>query len=184
MPLLNFIKILTKGDFRQLYSDKDNWLMKPDLESIWDDIFMEYTELSSDTQSTHIFGLIKDIHYLKNKIDLIDLIIDTLTRVNDLSQFQQMIKDLKSLAGVYLPFTEESLLKDLLTTKNKAKTYQIQYKELLAEYKSIAEVEQAKATEMDYMEELAVMREHFQFDSRTISTMEYLALKKNLKQKA
>lgn len=187
LPLLNFIKILTKGDLRQLYSDKDNWLMKPDLEAIWDDIFMEYTELSNDTQNTHIFNLIKDIHFLKNKIDLIDLIIDTLTRVDDLSKFQPMIKDLKSLAGVYLPFTEGSLLKDLITTKNKAKSYLMKYKELILEYKSLAEVEQAKATEMDYMEQVSFLKSSdglgVSFDIKNISVMEYIAFTKQLKSK-
>jgi len=183
LPLLNFIKCLTKDDLNQLLSDKDGWRLKPDLQAVWDDIFMEYTELSQDQQGTHIFELIKEIQVLRNKINLIQECINLLSRVEDVTPFKITIDTLKKLAGVFLPFTNETIAQDLVTTANKAKSYVIQYETVLQEYQSIAKVEQAKATEMDYMEELAIMREHFQFDSRKISTMEYIALKKTLKQK-
>lgn len=185
LPLFNFIKILTKGDLNQLLSDKDGWRLKPNLEQIWDDIFMEYTELSQDRQGSHIFGLIKDLQVLKSKIDLIQLCIDVLSKTTNLSDKKPTIDTLKKLAGVYFQFTEATIVNDLKNTANSAKRFVIQHEEILKEYRSLATVEQSKATEMDYMEEIALIKSHenVSFDIRTTSVIEYIAYKKNIKAK-
>ena len=173
---------------RQLYSDKDTWLMRPDLESIWDNIFMEYSELSQDKQGTHVFALIKEIHVLSKKIELIQLCIDLLYKCYDISKFGETIKTLKSLTGVSYKFTEETLLNDLKNTSNVAKKFIIQYEEVMHEYKEIAGKEQAKASEMDFMEEIAFVKSAngvgVSFDISKLTVMEYIAFVKQLKSKA
>lgn len=186
LPLFNFIRCLTKEDYSQLLCDKDNWRLKPDLNAVWDDIFMEYTELSQDKQGTHIFMLIRELTVLKHKLDLIQLCIDTLSKATDLSKLKPTIATLKSLSRVSFPFTEESLLNDLKLTAISSKRFVIQYEETLAEYRSLSKDEQSKATEMDYMEQVVSIKEHLgiSFDIKTISTYEYIALVKRIKEKS
>lgn len=186
LPLFNFIRILTRNDLNQLYSDKDNWLLKPDLKAVWDGIFMEYTELSQDKQGTHIFHLIRELTVLKAKLDLIQLCIDTLGRCTSLELMQPTIKTLKQLSGVTYPFTAETLLKDLEMTAKASKRFIVQYEETLAEYRAISKDEQAKATEMDYMEQIVAIKEHLgiSFDVRNTTVTEYIALVKRIKEKS
>lgn len=186
LPLFNFIRILTRNDLKQLYSDKDNLLLRPDLKAIWDGIFMEYTELSQDKQGTHIFHLIRELTVLKAKLDLIQLCIDTLGRCTDLTVMQPTIKTLKQLSGVTYPFTAKNLLKDLEMTAKVSKKFIVRYEETLLEYRAISKDEQAKATEMDYMEQIVAIKEHLgiSFDINEISTSEYIALVKRIKEKS
>lgn len=186
LPLYNFIRCLTKEDYSALLCDKDGWRLKPDLSAVWDNIFMEYTELSQDKQGTHIFHLIRELTVLKNKLDLIQLCIDTLEKATNLELMQPTIKTLKSLSGVTYPFTKETLLKDLQMTAKVSKRFIIQYEETLSEYRNLSKSEQSKATEMDYMEQVTAIKEHLgvQFDIRTLSVIEYIALVKRIKEKS
>lgn len=185
LPLLNFIKILTKEDYRQLFCDKDNWRLKPNLQEIWDSIFMEFAELSNDKQGEHIFSLIKEMQVLKGKLELIQSCIDLLAKGVDLDKFQETINTLRSLSGSYLKFNEETLLNDLKVTATASKRYVDRYQQLLKEYKEISNQEQAKATEIDYMERIAFIKETLgiSFDIRTTTVIEYLGYMKRLETK-
>lgn len=185
LPVLNFIKLVTKGDLRQLFSDKDGWRLRPDLQSIWDAIFMEYTELMPDAQGSYIFGLVKEMNVIKSKLSLIQYCVDMLSKTKDLSNKKPTIDTLKSLCGVFLAFTDETIHNDLKSCVNNAKRFVIEYEELYNEYKKLASNEQSKASEIDYMEQIAAIKsiEGVSFDIRTTSTLEYIAYMKNIKAK-
>jgi len=185
LPVLNFIKLLTKGDLRQLFSDNDSWRLRPDLQAIWDNIFMEYTELMPDAQGSYIFGLVKEMNVIKSKLSLIQPCVDMLSKTKDLSNKKPTIDTLKSLCGVFLTFTEETIRNDLKSCVNIAKRFVIEYEELYNEYRKLATNEQSKASEIDYMEQIAAIKaiEGVSFDIRTTSTLEYIAYMKNIKAK-
>lgn len=186
LPLFNFVRVLTREDYSCLISDSSSWRLKPNLHDAWDSIFMEYTELSQDKQGNHIFHLIKDLKVLENKINLIQFCIDTLAKGSDLSKLKPTIDTLKTLAGVSFPFTEETLFHDLNRTAKASKRFVIQYEETLSEYKKLSKSEQAKATEMDFMDHITYIKETLgiSFDIRNISVMEYVSLTKRVKEKS
>lgn len=192
LPLLNFIKVLTTDDKSWLMI-KRGWVFRnnKELENIWDNIFMEYTELSQDKQGSHIFGLIKELTTVKNRLDQIQNSISALFKIYEagigLDKFQPLINNLKSLAGVSFKFSEETLLEDLKKTETVAKKYVVQYEETLAEYQKIAKSEQSKATEKDYYEQMAFISDNLNgvnIDPKTTTVLQYIGYINHIKQKA
>lgn len=177
LPLWNFIKLLTTDDLKYLLSDKDWYRMLPDLEDVWERIFMDYTERLNDPSTERTRVLIKRINLLESHITICETSIDLLTRVEDLDKYQPTILTLRSLLGVYAPFTSETLPKDLKTCIGKVKLMRMQYKQELSTYRELSKDDEKKASEADFTAQIVALEKYMgiPIDSRNISVAKYIS---------
>lgn len=186
MPLYNFIKVLTTDNLKWLLSDKDGWRLKPDLDEVWERIFMDYTERKKDPNSQQTFEIIKTIRTLEYKIKIAKASIELLAKVDDLSEFKPTISALKSETNYYGAFTKQSLAKDLKQCLARLKLMIARHSEAYEEYKSISQDDQAKAKESDFTEQIVVLEQTFGFfiETRKISVAKYISYLSDYKMKA
>ena len=150
LPLANFIKIVCDGDLSQLYSEPAKFIHKQaNLPSIWENIFNEYNELTDNTQSKHIFNIIREINFLSGKLDIIQQSIDALHKFGS-KDFPKICEMLNQMLGSDFEFTDESLQTDLNRIVTRSKTLVLQLSQVQKEYKDLIGDENKKATVSDY----------------------------------
>lgn len=145
LPLYNFIKIVVHDDLSWLYAERKSLFSRNiELQPIWADIFSEYTTISANTRSKHVFALTKEITVINNKLMIIQ------NAVNFLSQnYDKRICDMLRRMGFMYQFTPESMDKDLKLTVSSAKRLLIRKKEAEADYENASSGDQA-TTEDDF----------------------------------
>lgn len=186
LPLYNFIKVITTDNKKWLLSDKDNWLLKPDLETIWDDIFMNYIELSNDNRSSAIFSLVKEITILRQNINIINDAMYVLSRTAKLEDHKDTISILKKTAGVYFTFSKDTIQDDIKKTFNHCKRMLVDLDILMGEYKKLSSDESQKATEFDYVEQIIALEKYMgiSIDTKTTTVAKYIGYVNALKKEA
>lgn len=183
LPMYNFIKVLTTDNFKWLLCDKDWWLLKPDMEEVWERLFMDYTERINDPSTERIRVMIKRITLLQFNINNCEVAIDLLTRVSNLEVYQPTIDALKSTLGVYGAFTEATLEKDLKACMGKVKAMRMQLKNEQSNYRELSKDEEQKASEADFTAQIVVLEKYFgiPIDLRKISVAKYISYLSTIK---
>lgn len=145
LPLYNFIKIVVHDDLNWLYSeDKSILTHSIDLQPVWETIFAEYTTISNNTQSKHVFALTKEIALINNKLFIIQNTVNYLAKVYDVR-----LCDMLRRMGFRYKFTPETLEKDLKLTVSSAKSMVIRMQEAEADYNKLNNSDK-KVTEDDF----------------------------------
>lgn len=163
LPLYNFIKIVCDGDLSQLYSEPAKFIHKQaDLSAIWEKIFNEYNELTDNTQSKHIFNLIKEITLLNGRLEVIQQSVDALAKLGS-KDFPKLCEMLNEMLGTDFEFTDESLQSDLNRIVTRSKTWVLQLSQVQKEYKDMAGDDKNKVTVNDYYSLIAQLSKFFGF---------------------
>lgn len=145
LPLHNFIKIVVHDDLSWLYSERRTVFNRNiDLRPLWGDIFAEYTTISNNTQSKHVFALTKEITVINNKLQIIKKAVDFLSNHYDV----RLCDMLRSMGFMY-KYTPESMQNDLKLTISSAKRMVIRRKEAQDDYDKL-NVSDKKVTEADF----------------------------------
>lgn len=171
LPLYNFIKIVVHDDLNWLYSEHRTVLNRnTDLQPVWENIFAEYTTISNNTQSKHVFALTKEITVINNKLYIIQCAVDYLAKVYD----ERLCIMLRKM-GFRYRFTPETLEKDLKLTISSAKSMIIRKQEAEADYAKLNQSDK-KVTEDDFY---GLVREisrfnRFPIDARKTSVTEFV----------
>lgn len=179
LPLYNFIKIVCGGSIADwLVIDKSVKTELWELSEIWEQISAEYSELSGDTQSRHVLGLVKEITLLNNKIYIIESAVHVL-RTN----YEVKLLDLLRSYGFIYPYTPESMQNDLDFTLTSAKKLVFNRREKEAEYGKLTESNNEKSTEKDFFMLIAALNKFlgYRMDAKEISVLEF-AMNLNLYQ--
>jgi len=171
LPLYNFIKIVVHGDLNWLYAENKSALTsKADLQSIWERIFEEYTSISGNPRSAHLFSLVKEITVLGHKLNVINECLKFLSH-----SYDKRICDALVSMGFRYKFTPESLNDDLRRVVSSSKKYVLQKQEAEAEYSKIKGAE-SETTEEDFYGLIRQISRFNQFaiDPKTTSVMEFV----------
>lgn len=161
LPLSNFINIVVDGDLSQLYAEPARFIHKQsDLSSIWENIFNEYNELTNNTQSRHIFNLIKEIKYIDGKNKTVSECISLLSQVNDVNEYQETIDILNSFGCSHIKITNENKFTTLPRCETVCKRFIIELNQKEAEYQSLNSDDNNKATKQDFYETISYISEH------------------------
>jgi len=145
LPLFNFIKIVVHDDLSWLYSERKSLLNRNiDLQPLWGDIFAEYTAISNNTQSKHVFALTKEITVINNKLFIIQSAVNYLSK-----NYDKRLCDMLRKMGFMYPFTKESLQNDLKLTISSAKRLVIRKQEAEDDYSKL-NTSDKKVTEDDF----------------------------------
>jgi hypothetical protein len=169
LPMLNFIKITVTGDLK--------WLGKCAYpEKLWESIHSEYCELSGDTQSSIAFDLAKQIHFLTNKINITNSIVNILS----LRGFNEvLIAELKGM-GYRLQYVD--LERDLLRTLSLSKSDHIKLDAAKEKYTKLSTGKET--SEFEWYQILSALAKHRQIVSinpALISVTEYVAMDKEFR---
>jgi len=109
LPLANFIKIVCTGELVHLYSEPARFIHRnAPLADIWEHIFNEYNELTNNTQSKHVFNLIKEITVLGNRIGIVNDCVNLLRSVEDIANYPDCIAILNSYGCSHITITNEN----------------------------------------------------------------------------
>lgn len=176
LPLHNFIQILIHDDKSWLYSRPNKaWYKPADLINLWDEIFLEYIELSNDDRSRAVLELQKEIETLSNKLLIIQQSVTLLSNIDDVAGYLPTIAILKTY-GFNYQFTNETLINDLRKTVKSAKQIIILRDQFKSELNEINKNEQEKATEKDFYVHLANISETMGFavDPKNTTVMQYI----------
>lgn len=158
LPLHNFIKIVVYGDLSYLYAEPAKFIHRQaDLAAIWEVIFNEYNELTNNTNSRHIFELIKDITVLGNRIQLIEDCINLLESVKSVSEYQPTIDILHSFGCGHIIINDETRYKNLPRCRTICKRFIIELNQKESEYQILNKDEDNKVTEQDFYQMIAVV---------------------------
>jgi hypothetical protein len=142
LPLYNFVKILTTGDFDYLV--KTGKAPTTVLQNIWGEISEQYSTLSQDKKSKLILDCVVDIAYLRNKLIIIQSLIDELSKGYDESIIE-LLQELE-LSVSY----DGYILNTLKSVIAQAKMIGIDLKERQAEYNQMNEKSEGATTESEY----------------------------------
>jgi len=166
LPLYNFIQISLTGD-------TEKWGVMPD---IWNTITEQYAELSGDKSMGRAFVLTRQITYLKNRLNIIQLVVNQLS----VTRNEELIKILQNDLGFRLKF--DDLQGDLVRVVSLAKPDFVKLKQAEAQYNDLKKDEKA-ATEADWDDELTHLGKFqaFKIDKKQTTVSEYLSIKKAFK---
>lgn len=171
LPLYNFIRIVVDNDLSQLYSEPAKFIHKQaDLAAIWEDIFNEYNQLTNNTQSVHIFHLIKDITVLGSKIDIINQIVNCLMNAKDIADYQPLIDILNEYGCAHIKITNDNKEEALKRCISICKRFAVQQLKLNADYDKLNENNSNKVTTQDFLNSVAVLSKHLGFQIPLHST--------------
>lgn len=161
LPLYNFIKI----SLGQL-PEPDNWQF----------IQEQYAELSGDKSMSRIFVLIRQITYLKTRLNIIQLIVNQLS----LERNEGLIAILQNDFSLRLKFVD--LQADLIKVVSLAKPDLIKLTQAEKQYEELKKDEQT-STEADWDDEIMQLSkfQEFKIDKKNTTVSEYLAVKKAFK---
>lgn len=176
LPLHNFIQVLIHDKKEMLYNRPNKaWYKSADLQSIWDDIFLEYIEESGDSKSKGMLQLLMDISVISNKLEIIQNCVTLLSNVSDVKDYQPTINVLKTF-GFRYQFTNETLYHDLNKTVKSARSLIIQRDQLKSQLSDVNKNESEKATEKDYFVHLANISESigFAINPKETTVMQYI----------
>jgi len=163
LPLANFIKIVCTGELVHLYSEPNRFIHRnAPLSDIWEQIFNEYNELTNNTQSKHVFNLIKEITVINGKLEIIQNAVDVLAKYGS-KDFQGLCQMLREMVQVNYTFEDKNLEKELKSTVTRAKTLIVQLNQSKSEYELIASDDGKKATVNDYYDLIAVLSKFLGF---------------------
>lgn len=145
LPLYNFIKIVVHENLSFLYSEgRTVFNRNIDLRPLWEEIYSEYTTISNNTQSKHVFALTKEITVINNKLQIIQNAVNYLAKHYDVR-----LCDMLRRMGFMYKFTPESLQNDLKLTVSSAKRMIVRRQEAEADYNKL-NVSDKKVTEDDF----------------------------------
>lgn len=117
-PMINFVDALVNDNLQALYRWPFGYFFfKRKVKDAWDNLFTEYTDLIENDSISISFSLIKDIHYMHNKL----FIINTCVFALRMKYNEKVIYILKKM-GFNLKFTRESYLKDCNSVISRAKS--------------------------------------------------------------
>lgn len=145
LPLYNFIKIVVHDDLSFLYSERRTVFNRNiDLQPLWADIFAEYSTISNNTQSKHVFALTKEITVINTKLAIIQNAVNYLAKHYDVR-----LCDMLRRMGFMYKYNPDSLMNDLKLTISSAKRLVIRKQEAEDDYSKL-NVSNKKVTENDF----------------------------------
>lgn len=158
LPLANFIKIVCTGELSHLYSEPARFIHRnAPLADIWERIFNEYNELTNNTQSKHIFNLIKEITVLGNRINIVNDCVRLLSEVRDISEYQPMIDILNGYGCSHIVITNENRATTLPRCITVCKRFLQQLNATEGEYTELSKDDGKKVTPQDFYSMIAVI---------------------------
>lgn len=147
LPLYNFIKIVVHDDLNFLYSERRTVFNRNiDLQPLWADIFAEYSTISNNTQSKHVFALTKEITVINHKLDIIQRAVNHLAKPGN---YDVRLCDMLRRMGFMYKYNPDSLMNDLKLTISSAKRLVIRKQEAEDDYAKL-NVSDKKVTEDDF----------------------------------
>lgn len=143
----------------------------------WDDILAEYSELSGDVTLSKVFNLTKQITYLTNRLNIIQLILNQLS----LKRNEELVAELVKM-GFRLPFTD--LENDLQRVVTLARSDNIKLKKFISEYEDLKSQPTKAGTEFDWDENLRELSKYqgYPINKRETTVSEFLAIEKGYKE--
>lgn len=120
------------------------------LEDVWEKIHEEYTVLTKDNTFSASFRLVKEVHTLNNKINIIEPIVKHLSIRYVPELFMQLRK-----MGFNHPFTEQSYIKDLKKVVIQRKSMMLRLKQANDELNKLSD--KPSDTKQDYYDMLSVL---------------------------
>lgn len=157
LPLANFIKIVCTGELVHLYSEPAKYIHRnAPLAEIWERIFNEYNELTNNTQSKHVFNLIKEITVITGRLEIIQNAVDVLAKYGS-KDFQGLCQMLREMVQVNYTYEDKNLEKELKSTVTRAKILIVQLNQSKSEYELLAADDGKKATVNDYYDLVSVL---------------------------
>jgi len=158
LPLANFIKIVCTGELVHLYSEPSRFIHRnAPLADIWEHIFNEYNELTNNTQSKHVFNLIKEITVLGNRIGIVNDCVNLLRSVDDVANYPDCISILNSYGCSHITITNENRHTQLDRCITVCKRYIADLNKVETEYNTISNDDQKKVTPQDFYSMIAVV---------------------------
>lgn len=123
LPMPVFIGVVVHGDFKSLCKYFFlKLLLKSKAQEIWESIFEEYTDLMKSNQTNITFQLVRDVHFMWNKINMIEKTVDSLKL-----RYNEKLFDILRDMGYCFAFTRESYIGDLkkVITRTKGIVHQL-----------------------------------------------------------
>jgi len=180
LPLYNFIKIVVTNDKNWLYSEhKMPWLKSADLESIWENIFNEYSELSNDKHGKAVFSITKTLTVLNGKIWVIEQclsLLQSVSSVGDVKDYAETIQTLKSY-GFNYEWLNITLDDDIRKTKSSMKRIVLERNDAQKSYENLQSDNSKQATEADFdilIGQLSKFQGYY-IDKKVITVAEYIS---------
>lgn len=164
LPLYNFIQI-------SLYNEHEKWLVKPET---WEKILTQYSELSGDKNMSHMFNLVRQITYLTNRLNVIELLVKQL----NVRRIQGLVDLLKNDLGFKLTF--DDLQADLKRVVSLSKADVIKLKLAQKQYDDLKSKSGGEVTESDWIDEISVLSKFqgYAIKQKETTVGEYLSIKK------
>jgi hypothetical protein len=159
-----FVKAIVKQDFIGLV--KSGIPVKAELTQAWDTIFNEYLILSGDTQIATLLSLLKDVAYISNTLQLIEIIVNQLS----ISHSPEMAAQLRGFGFRFQYDNGPNLQSELEMTITQSKQQLIYLKQAELELQDLRKVEGGAATEQDYEVQISAIEE---FKGCAIDTDKY-----------
>lgn len=156
-----------------LFGEPEKWNVPAES---WNGILEEYAEQSGNKTMSKVFILTRQITFLRDRLRIIQLIINQLA----VGRNEAYIKLLQNDLGFRLKF--DDLEKDLPRVVSLSKPLSIKLKQAEAQYEALKKDEKT-STEADWDDELAQLGKFqtFRIDKKSTTVSEYLAIKKAFK---
>jgi hypothetical protein len=169
------VKILTGGDLKHLVIRGK--VLPEVLREAWAAISAEYADINKDELSKHNLMLLRDVHYLNNRIIIIEMIVKALITRRD----ENLIKHLRSMGFSFAYAEGPNYINDLKLTISQTKRLKTMFDQKTAELKKLQD--QPELTETDYIDSLTVLSKWvgYRLDYKTISVAEYLLILNHFK---
>lgn len=172
MPLYNFIKVITTQDLQWLVIEGSP--TQEQLNAAWNEIFMEYCDLSPSPAQQYLFNLTKDIKVIEGRLEVINAVCNQM-----LIDPRQEYIDILVEYGFYFDYTEETLGNDIEQVLIQARSLLVQRQVKEGEYLRYQEQHKGESiTEYDYDEQLAVLSKNqgYQLRSKDLTVTQFVAI--------
>lgn len=170
LPLSRFIDVLVKGDLKRLI--KFGFANKNSLKTIWDNIFIEYTDLTKNSTHQHLLTTVKEYTMLSNRIEIVQMLINSLAKRRHLG----IINALKKF-GFHQSFSPNSMEKDIKSVIAKVKSWVFRANKLYEELKS-TEKDEKELKKSDFSDLLIELGSYqgYRIDPDITTVSEYVAI--------
>lgn len=175
MPMHNFIKCITNGEYKYLKKSK-GFISNAKLAQRWELIFEEYSEKSGDTTNEILLNSMKEYTVLVNKINLLDNHIELLhigynkALADNLSKIGYKVRDIKD---------RQEYLKHLKGIVTQGKTMVFKANKLKNDIDSFSENKGSESVkEHDFIEIFAMISKNqgYQMTPKNTTVLEFITV--------
>ena len=172
LPLLNFIRVVTSGELTTL--TKSGKPTPDQLAIAWNEIFMEYCDLSPSNNQHYVLQVTREIAFLETRIAIIQICINRLV-----VSYYEPACDILREYDYYHPFTPETMLTDLKNVQAEANNLVVQRDVKKGEYQRYIDSQKGESTKETDFDEILTELSKFQgyhIHSKDITVSEYLGI--------